>query len=89
VLEDPSRDEWQKPHDVVMALNLKNADVVNFFISIPPLLICTASKLRIGPGITDGPPGCHKPLLPETPSRGHESCPAISGTHVGAPLPSR
>ena len=24
VLEDPSRDEWQKPHDVVMALDLKS-----------------------------------------------------------------
>jgi ubiquinone/menaquinone biosynthesis C-methylase UbiE len=28
VLEDPSRDEWQKPHDVVMALNLKPTDTV-------------------------------------------------------------
>jgi ubiquinone/menaquinone biosynthesis C-methylase UbiE len=28
VLEDPSRDEWQKPHDVVMALGLKPADTV-------------------------------------------------------------
>jgi len=28
VLEDPSRDEWQKPHDVVMALNLKRTDTV-------------------------------------------------------------
>lgn len=28
VLEDPSRDEWQKPHEVVMALGLKSADVV-------------------------------------------------------------
>ena len=28
VLEDPSRDEWQKPHDVVMALGLKPADVI-------------------------------------------------------------
>jgi arsenite methyltransferase len=28
VLEDPSRDEWQKPHDVVMALDLKPADTV-------------------------------------------------------------
>ena len=28
VLEDPSRDEWQKPHDVVTALNLKSTDVV-------------------------------------------------------------
>ena len=28
VLEDPSRDEWQKPHDVVMALNLKPTDSV-------------------------------------------------------------
>lgn len=28
VLEDPSRDEWQKPHDVVMALDLKPTDVV-------------------------------------------------------------
>ena len=28
VLEDPSRDEWQKPHDVIMALNLKSTDSV-------------------------------------------------------------
>jgi ubiquinone/menaquinone biosynthesis C-methylase UbiE len=28
VLEDPSRDEWQKPHEVVMALGLKPTDVV-------------------------------------------------------------
>jgi arsenite methyltransferase len=28
VLEDPSRDAWQKPHDVVMALDLKPADTV-------------------------------------------------------------
>ncbi|HXN49895.1 MAG TPA: class I SAM-dependent methyltransferase [Bryobacteraceae bacterium] len=28
VLEDPSRDEWQKPHDVVMALDLKPTDVI-------------------------------------------------------------
>lgn len=28
VLEDPSRDEWQKPHDVVMALDLKATDTV-------------------------------------------------------------
>ena len=28
VLEDPSRDEWQKPHDVVMALGLKSTDAI-------------------------------------------------------------
>ena len=28
VLEDPSRDEWQKPHEVVMALDLKPTDTV-------------------------------------------------------------
>ncbi len=28
VLEDPSRDEWQKPHEVVMALNLKADETV-------------------------------------------------------------
>ena len=28
VLEDPSRDEWQKPHDVVTALDLKPTEVV-------------------------------------------------------------
>jgi arsenite methyltransferase len=28
VLEDPSRDAWQKPHDVVMALNLKPTDTI-------------------------------------------------------------
>src|ERR1017187_6990723 len=28
VLEDPARDEWQKPHDVVMALDLKPTDVI-------------------------------------------------------------
>ena len=28
VLEDPSRDEWQKPHDVVMALNLKPTETI-------------------------------------------------------------
>lgn len=28
VLEDPSRDAWQKPHDVVMALSLKPTDTV-------------------------------------------------------------
>jgi ubiquinone/menaquinone biosynthesis C-methylase UbiE len=28
VLEDPSRDEWQKPHDVVMALSLKSTETI-------------------------------------------------------------
>lgn len=28
VLEDPSRDAWQKPHDVVIALDLKSTDTV-------------------------------------------------------------
>ena len=28
MLEDPSRDEWQKPHDVVMALNLKPTETI-------------------------------------------------------------
>ena len=28
VLEDPSRDEWQKPHDVVMALKLRPTDAI-------------------------------------------------------------
>jgi ubiquinone/menaquinone biosynthesis C-methylase UbiE len=28
VLEDPSRDKWQKPHEVVMALGLKPTDAV-------------------------------------------------------------
>ena len=28
ILEDPGRDEWQKPHEVVMALNLKPEDTV-------------------------------------------------------------
>ncbi|MGO9011618.1 MAG: class I SAM-dependent methyltransferase [Bryobacteraceae bacterium] len=28
VLEDPSRDEWQKPHEVVMALELKPTETV-------------------------------------------------------------
>lgn len=28
MLEDPSRDAWQKPHDVVMALDLKPTDIV-------------------------------------------------------------
>ena len=28
VLEDPSRDEWQKPHDVIPALGLKSTDTV-------------------------------------------------------------
>ncbi len=28
VLEDPSRDEWQKPHEVVMALSLKSTDAI-------------------------------------------------------------
>ena len=28
VLEDPSRDEWQKPHEVLMALDLRPTDVV-------------------------------------------------------------
>ena len=28
VLEDPSRDEWQKPHDVIMALDLKPTDTI-------------------------------------------------------------
>lgn len=28
VLNDPARDGWQKPHEVVMALNLKPSDVV-------------------------------------------------------------
>lgn len=28
VLEDPSRDEWQKPHDVLMALDPKPTDII-------------------------------------------------------------
>ena len=28
VLEDPSRDEWQKPHDVVLALALKPTETI-------------------------------------------------------------
>jgi len=28
VLEDPSRDEWQKPHDVITALGLKPTDTI-------------------------------------------------------------
>src|ERR1035441_5809959 len=28
VLEDPSRDEWQKPHDVVVALKLRPTDAI-------------------------------------------------------------
>ena len=28
VLEDPSRDEWQKPQDVVLALSLKSTDTI-------------------------------------------------------------
>jgi len=28
VLEDPSRDEWQKPHEVVMALDLKSSGTI-------------------------------------------------------------
>jgi SAM-dependent methyltransferase len=28
ILEDPSRDEWQKPHEVVMALKIEPIDVV-------------------------------------------------------------
>ena len=28
VLEDPSRDAWQKPHDVVMALDLKSTETI-------------------------------------------------------------
>jgi arsenite methyltransferase len=28
VLEDPSRDEWQKPHEVVMALDLKSTGTI-------------------------------------------------------------
>ena len=28
ILEDPSRDQWQKPHDVVMALGLKSTDTI-------------------------------------------------------------
>jgi len=28
VLEDPSRDEWQKPHEVVMALALKSTEAI-------------------------------------------------------------
>jgi ubiquinone/menaquinone biosynthesis C-methylase UbiE len=28
VLEDPSRDEWQKPHEVVMALSLRSTDAI-------------------------------------------------------------
>ncbi len=28
VLEDPSRDAWQKPHEVVMALGLKTTDAI-------------------------------------------------------------
>ena len=28
MLEDPGRDEWQKPHEVMMALKLKPTDVV-------------------------------------------------------------
>lgn len=28
VLEDPSRDAWQKPHEVIMALNLKSDEAI-------------------------------------------------------------
>ena len=28
VLEDPTRDEWQKPHDVITALGLKSTDTI-------------------------------------------------------------
>jgi ubiquinone/menaquinone biosynthesis C-methylase UbiE len=28
VLEDPSRDDWQKPHEVVIALGLKSTDAI-------------------------------------------------------------
>ena len=28
ILNDPARDDWQKPHEVVMALNLKPSDAV-------------------------------------------------------------
>ncbi len=28
ILEDPSRDAWQKPHEVVMALELKSTDTI-------------------------------------------------------------
>lgn len=28
ILEDPSRDAWQKPHDVIMALQLKPTEVI-------------------------------------------------------------
>lgn len=28
VLDDPSRDEWQKPHEVVMALGLKSSEAI-------------------------------------------------------------
>jgi ubiquinone/menaquinone biosynthesis C-methylase UbiE len=28
VLEDPARDAWQKPHEVVMALNLKPTEII-------------------------------------------------------------
>ena len=28
ILNDPSRDKWQKPHDVVMALELKSTEVI-------------------------------------------------------------
>src|ERR1035438_3884278 len=28
VLEDPTRDEWQKPHDVITALDLKSTDTI-------------------------------------------------------------
>lgn len=28
VLEDPSRDEWQKPHEVVLALNLRPTETI-------------------------------------------------------------
>ncbi len=28
ILEDPSRDQWQKPHEVIMALNLKSGESV-------------------------------------------------------------
>jgi hypothetical protein len=46
VLEDPSRDEWQKPHDVVMALNLKRDEPLLISTLAPDILRAVSRTTR-------------------------------------------
>jgi hypothetical protein len=38
-LEDPSRDAWQKPHEVMQALNIRPQEVIADLALFPPWLL--------------------------------------------------